>query len=194
MLLKNKIFLSLFILIQGCGLFGLREAQIPVEPRSNFIPPTSPEIVLTNLIFAVTEKDVNNYMQCFVDSAYSVKRFSYTADVTSQIQYPVFMNWQLYNERTYFNNLLALTQSQSISALNFSSNTVNLIADTAIFDSDYELNFNHQKTTVAKTLKGKIRLIMSSDSRNLWSVHRWIDFRNLSNDTTWSVLKANFSN
>ena len=84
---------------------------------------------------------------------------------------------------------------QATSILFFSSSSQPIVAsDTAIFDSDYLLRVDHQKTTVAKTITGKIRLIMSMDSRNLWAIHNWIDFKSLDTDTTWSVLKANFSN
>jgi hypothetical protein len=76
----------------------------------------------------------------------------------------------------------------------FSNPNLNTLSDSAVYDADYLLRVDHQKTNVAKTLKGKIRLVLSADSRNLWSIHKWIDFQSTSNDTTWSVLKANFSN
>ncbi len=61
-------------------------------------------------------------------------------------------------------------------------------------DSDYILIFDHNKQNVAKIAKGKLRFIMGVDSRSLWSVHGWYDFINQNNDTTWSVIKANFAN
>ena len=57
-----------------------------------------------------------------------------------------------------------------------------------------DIDWDSATEIVAKTLKGNIRLILSADSRNLWSIHRWIDIQATAADTTWSVLRANFSN
>ncbi|MCE1164607.1 MAG: hypothetical protein LWX07_04295 [Bacteroidetes bacterium] len=173
---------------------ALRDDETPTNSRTTFVPPTSPDLVMVNLQFAVIEKDVNNYMACFVDSMYSTRRYAYVPDVVSQIQYPIFQNWKLSNEKTYFTSLITLMDANATSNVFFSNPTLNTLADTAVYDADYLLRADHQKTNVAKTLKGKIRLILSADSRNLWSIHKWIDFKTQDTDTTWSVLKANFSN
>ena len=193
MLKKLKIFLLLFVLISGCGLFDTRDVEPPTDPRSNFTPPTSPDIVIINLQFAIAEKNLNNYMACFVDTNFSSRKFTYQADVSSQVQYPIFAFWNLSNENAYYTNLLALTNAQSNSHLFFSDEMLSTSLDTAIYDADYLLRFEHQKPTVAQTLKGKLRFYMAADSRNLWSVHSWFDFKENADDTTWSVLKANFN-
>lgn len=194
MLKKINILFLLTLVYSGCGLFGLRDVETPTEPRSTFTPPTTPDIVLSNLTNAVIDKDINNYLQCIVDTASSTRRFLYTADIASQIQYPVFQTWQISNERNYFYNLLSLTNSSSTSLLFFSNVITNTYSDSAVYDMEYLLRFDHQKTSVAKTLSGKLRFIMVMNSKNLWAISRWIDFKSIESDTTWSVLKANFSN
>ena len=194
MLKKFKIIILLLFLNQGCGLFNTREVEQPVDPRSNFIPPTAPEIVIVNFITAIAEKNLNNYMACFVDTTYSTRKFSYTADIASQIQYPVFRYWNLSYENSYFTNLRSLTNPASSSNLFLSNEIVTTTIDTVVYDSDYLLHVEHQKQAVAQTVKGKLRLVLSADSRNLWSIHRWIDYKVNDGDTTWSVLKANFTN
>jgi hypothetical protein len=194
-LLKKINILFLFaVLISGCGLFGLRDVEIPTEPRSTFTPPTTPDIVLSNLSNAIIDKDINNYLQCLVDTSSSTRRFVYTADIASQIQYPVFQSWQTNNEKNYFYNLLSLTNAQSTSLLFISNIITNTYSDSAIYDMEYLLRFDHQKTNVAKTLTGKLRFIMVVNTKNLWAISRWTDFKAVDTDTTWSVLKANFSN
>ena len=191
---KIKIIFFLLLFISGCGLFSTRDVESPVDPRSSFTPPTAPEIVLVNLISAIVERNLNNYMACFVDSTYSTRRFSFTADVASQIQYPVFRFWSLTYENLYFTNLRSLTNSNSTSNLFLSNEVVTVTIDTVVYDYDYLLHIEHQKQSVAQTVKGKLRFVLGSDSRNLWSIHRWIDFKVNDGDTTWSVLKANFIN
>lgn len=194
MLKKINILVLLAVLISGCGLFGLRDVETPTEPRSTFTPPTTPDIVLSNLSNAIIDKDINNYIQCIVDTSSTAKRFVYTADISSQIQYPVFQNWQTVNERNYFYNLLSLTNAQSTSLLFVTNVITNTYSDSAIYDMEYLVRFDHQKTNVAKTLTGKLRFIMVVNTKNLWAISRWIDFKAVDSDTTWSVLKANFSN
>ena len=194
MQIKFKILLLFSLFLNGCGLFGLRDVETPTEPRSNFIPPTSPDIVLANLQSAIIDKDINNYLQCIVDTSLTPRKFSYAADISSQIQYPIFRNWDITNEKNYFYNLLALSNPQSTSLLFYTNVNTITYSDSAVYDMDYLLRFDHQKTTVAKTLSGKLRFVMVINSKNLWAIARWIDFKSVDSDTTWSVLKANFSN
>ena len=192
----RKTFIILLVSYISLSVYScaLRDVEPPVTSRNTFVPPTSPDLVMVNLQFSVIEKDVNNYMQCFVDTSYSTRRYTYIPDIVSQSQYPIFRFWNITNEKTYFASLLSLTDPAATSNLFFSNSTLNSFGDTAFFDADYLLHVDHQKTNVAKTLKGKIRLIIGSDSRNLWSIHRWIDIKADNADTTWSVLRANFSN
>lgn len=192
-MLKNnlKYLFIIFLFLSSCTL---RDSESPVTSRTTFYPPTSPDLVMINLQYSIIEKDINNYLQCFVDTSQSLKRYRYTPDLTSGIQYPVFNNWSLSNEKSYYTSLLSLTSVTTSSNLFFSNSSLNVLSDSAVFDAEYLLHIEHQKVNVAKSLKGKIRLILASDNRNLWSIHRWIDIQSVNNDTTWSVLRANFSN
>lgn len=191
--IKNIIFIFLLI-YSGCGLFETRSVEAPTDPRSTFTQPTSPDIVLSNLSFAIAEKNRDNYLRCLVDSSFSVRRFKYFPDALSQSSYPVFFNWNLTHERNYFSNLLSFTNESASSNLFLSNITFNSGIDSSVVDSDYILVFEHNKQNVAKVTKGKLRFIMGSDTRSLWSIHSWYDFRDNANDTTWSELKANFVN
>ncbi len=190
----NIFFFSFVIFVAGCGLFNLRDAENPVDPRSNFIPPTTPDIVITNFVSAITERNLNNYLQCFVDSNFSTRRFSFTADALSQQQYPIFRYWNLNNERYYFTSLISQTSPSATSYLFLSNVIINPSSDTSVYDADYLLRFDHNAANIPHTLKGKMRLILGVDTRNLWSIHNWIDLANPSGDTTWSFIKAGFSN
>lgn len=190
----NKILIIGIIITCGCGLFDSRSVEPPSEPRSTYLQPTSPDIVITNLNFAIAEKNLDNYLRCFTDSNFSQRRFRYFPDAISLSSYPVFQTWSLTNERNYYSNLISFTNTNSSSNLFLSNTTFNSGIDSAIVDSDYILIFDHNKQNVAKIAKGKLRFIMGVDSRSLWSVHGWYDFINQNNDTTWSVIKANFAN
>jgi len=190
----DKILILIFILYSGCGLFDTRSVEPPTEVRSTFTQPTSPDIVLANLNFAVTEKNLDNYMRCLVDSNFSTKRFKFIPDAVSQTAYPVFLNWNLSSERIYFSNLISSTEENSSTNLFLSNINFNTGIDSAVIDSDYILVFNHNRQNIAQVTKGRLRFVMSPDVRSLWSIHSWSDFINDNGDTTWSVLKANMFN
>ncbi|MBL8007976.1 MAG: hypothetical protein JNJ56_10615 [Ignavibacteria bacterium] len=185
---------AFLVFIAGCGIFDSRDVEPPSEPRSTYIQPTSPDIVLTNLNFSIVEKNLDNYLRCFTDPDFSSRVFKFYPDALSQSNYPVFLTWNITNERNYYSNLISFTNNSTSSNLFLSNTVINTGIDSAIVDSDYILVFDHNKQNVAKVVKGKLRFIMSTDSRSLWSVHTWYDFINDNNDTTWSVLKANFVN
>lgn len=195
-MLKNidTILLLFLACCCGCGLFDTREVQPPSENRSTFTQPTSPDIVLANLNFAISERNLDNYLRCFVDSNFSTRRFRFFPDALSQSQYPIFLNWNLNNERIYYSNLIVFTNPGASSNLFLSNTTMNTGIDSAIIDSDYLLVYDHNKVNIAKVFKGKLRFILGVDNRSLWSIHNWYDFINDNNDTAWSVLKANFVN
>ncbi len=191
--LSNILFI-IFLLIQGCGLFETRTVEPPTETRSTFEQPTTPNLVVTNLIYAIAEKNLDNYQRCLVDSNFSPRRFRYYPDAVSQSSYPVFVTWNENSERTYFSNLLSFTNPAASSNLFPDNITYNTFIDSAIVDFDYILIFNHSRQSVPIQTQGKLRFIIGTDSRGLWSIHSWYDFIDVNNDTTWSVLKANFIN
>lgn len=191
---SDYLILAALIFIAGCGLFDTRSVEPPSQPRSTFTQPTSPDIVLANLSFAIAEKNLDNYIRCLVDTNFSLRRFRYFPDALSQSNYPVFLNWSITNERNYYSNLLSFTNESASSNLFISNTSFNTGLDSAIIDAEYLLVFDHNKQNVAKVTKGTLRFIMGTDQRGLWSIHGWYDFLDVQNDTTWSVLKANFVN
>lgn len=194
MLRRYKIFFFVFIFAAGCGLFETRDVEIPNTPRSNFIPPTTPDIVITNFTSAIFQRDINNYTSCISDSSFGGANFRFIPDVISQGTYPIFSSWDKSKENSYFTNIVNLTAESSTSNLFLTNVTTNISNDSAVYDSDYLLIFNHSRANVAKQAKGKLRFVITHDTRNLWAIKSWTDFRVNDSDTTWSVIKANFAN
>jgi hypothetical protein len=195
-LLRNYKILAVLglMLIGGCDLFSTRTVEPPEDPRSNFTPPTSYDIVIQNMQFAIAEKNLQNYMQCFVDTSFSSIAFEFNADVEALVQYPILNNWDLQMERLYYTNLLSLTNAGATSTFFLSNEQVFTSLDSAVYDSDYLVVFNHTRETVPKQVKGKLRFILVPNQNNFWAIQEWFDFKNSPEDTTWSVLKAGFAN
>jgi hypothetical protein len=197
--LKPKFSYIAFVIIfcsflNSCGLFDTRDVEPPIDPRSNFIPPTSPNLVIVNMQFAIAEKNIDNYMKCFVDSMFAGVSYRFFADAPTQIQFPILTGWNINNERIYYTNLVSSTNSESSSNLFLSNYNLTETIDSAIYDAEYLLVFNHNRNVIPKTSKGKLRFVLVPDNRSLWGIKTWSDFKVEDTDTTWSYLKASFVN
>jgi len=186
-----ELILISSVVISGCGLFQTRDPENPDTRRSTFYPPTTPEAVISNISFAISEKNSTNYSKCISPSV-----FKYIPDSKSQLVYgQIFQNWNQASERFYFDNLVSNTAESATSYLFLSDKVTTLITpDSAITTADYIVVFHHNRNNVPKSSLGNLRLTMTADENNNFHIILWEDFRQNDTDFTWSELKANFSN
>jgi len=104
---------------------------------------------MVNLQFAIAEKNSNNYMKCFIDSVFTGMSFRYT----TQLQFPILANWNINSERIYYTNLISVTNTESSSNLFLSNDNLTTSIDSAIYDAEYLLVFNHNRQLTPKTTK-----------------------------------------
>jgi hypothetical protein len=183
--------LYLIIQLGSCGLFETRTPQHPFTNRSTFIPPTTPDAVLSNLNSAIVEKNSVNYTKCL-----GPVLFQFIPDSKAYSEYGVlFSSWNINSEKYYLDNLIAHSDQNSSSNL-FLSGTVTsqLSSDSAVTTSNYIFVFQHNKVNIPKSANGNFKLTMKIDENGLFYISRWEDFRNHDTDFTWSEMKANFSN
>lgn len=181
----------MFLAAKGCGLFETRTPQQPVTVRSTFVPPTSPDLLVTNLQYSIQEKNSDNYSKCISPGLYI-----YVPDSKSQLIYgTIFQNWNPAAEKNYLNNLISQTDANATSTL-FLDNAVTTIItpDSVIYQADYIIVFQHNRANVPKSAIGNLTLILKANENNLFYINKWEDFRKHDTDFTWSELKANFSN
>ena len=185
------IFLVLVIFLKGCGIFETRTPEQPVSVRSTFVPPTTPDLLITNLKYSLLEKNTENYIKCI-----SPVRFSYVPDSKSQLIYgTIFQYWNITSERNYLTNLISQTNSDATSTLFLDNPHITTITpDSVIYKADYIVVFQHNKSSVPKSSIGNMTLTLKADESSLFYINKWEDFRNHDTDFTWSELKANFSN
>lgn len=183
------------ITILGCDIFETREPESPTQMSSNFRPPTQPEIVLENLRSAISERNTENYLRSFVDSAFSTRRFEFIPTQEAQSQYfTVFSSWSLESEREYFENLRSQTLPSAFSTLILNEERFeSLQSDSAVYNANYRVVFQHNRSDTPTEAKGNLLIYLSTDSRNNWVIHRWVDFKT-GLDFSWSELKGRFSN
>lgn len=178
-------------ILESCGIFDTRTPEDPVNVRSTYEPPTSPEAVIRNITFSISEKNSNNYIKNFYPDNYR-----YVPDSKSQAIYgTIFSEWIVLSEKLYLDNMISQTGNGASSNL-FLSNTITTIisSDSSITTSDYILVFQHNKTNIPKSSIGNLRWTMKTDANSFYYISKWEDFRKNDSDFTWSEMKANFSN
>ena len=183
------IILSSTYFAVGCGIFDTRDAEKPNAVRSTFVPPTSPELVITNLEFSILEKNSDNYFKCL-----SRDNFNYIPDSRSQLIYGhIFKEWNVLSEKRYLDNILLQTDVTSTSRIFFDNKRFTQISpDSAMFQSDYILVFQHRRNDIPKSSKGSLNIYINSDEDRLFHIVRWEDYRYNDTDFTWSQTKAVF--
>jgi hypothetical protein len=191
---RSILFVPLLGLLNGCGIFEPREPEEPTQAGLNFIPPTDPDIVVTNLQAAIDQKNIVNYMSCFSDPQRQGRPFVFFPSAEGSAQYgAVLNNWTRLNEEEYFTNLISQSPENAFSNLLLSLTSSIVTADSVVYEFDYTLTFQHADPGFSQTGRGRLQFTIGVDNGNFWSIHRWIDYKTV-DEPTWSLFKGKFSN
>lgn len=188
------------ILLQGCSWFATRVPEDPTSSGLGFKPPTTPDIVISNLQNSFTDNNAENYVLCFTDTLINKNLpFQFTPSGEANARYAsLFANWNVNNERAAFLSMVSRLEQNSKLLLTLSNSRFDiLLPDSAVYVSDYALSVPTVVTAFEKNYVGSMRLTISQIGNGLWGISRWIDSRNPGIDTslsTWSILKGQYSN
>lgn len=195
-----KIFTCVVILIfsvsSSCtNPFSVREPEKP-EANTNsdlYEQPTSYEIVLTNLRYAVIQKNLTNYKNCFVSSDNS-NIFNYRFIPDTRIEKSLFFGWTLDDEINYFRKLTSDSEIRSISLNDFGLDAVDFSIITNNRDSvqtdifNYDLEISYPDTVIS--FKGQAKMKLVKNENSLWAIYYWEDRpADDSWPSSWSSLK-----
>jgi hypothetical protein len=190
--LWGSYWLLLAIFFLSCGIFEPRDPEPPEQSSFNFTPATVPSIVLSNLKNAVSQKNVENYIRNFSDSAVTGRAFVFVPSADASGIYPNVREWTYADERGYFQNLVA--KADGFSTLSLTAKDSLIGASQATYNLDYLLTFQHtDAATFPTTASGTLQFVLAPDAGNIWSIYHWSDFSN-SSEITWSSFKGKFGN
>ncbi len=196
---RASCILGVFLLLlgtgaAGCGLFEPRDPEDPTQSSLNYRPPTDPSILLANFQSAIEQKNVANYVSCFADQARGAHPFVFVPSADAAALYgPVFSNWSVAEEQSYFQNLIARSSTKAYATLSLTLQSTTVAADSIVSSYDYVLVFEHNEAGFPKTARGRLQFTLSVDASNFWTVQRWADFATTP-DISWSHFKGKFSN
>jgi len=192
---KEKIVLIVFSIIffSGCDLFTARAPENPEQPRANYQLAVTPEILVENFTNSLSEKNVQNYLNCFTDSSFSGKDYSFIPSAGSSSLYPVLLDsWSKKSEEQYFNNLISHIQADQ--PITFIQNNVrsSFSGDNSmVYTATYFLAVPHNDE-IPKSFEGEIQLTLVRDARHVWTIYLWEDIKS-SATASWSELKGFYS-
>lgn len=186
--------LALGLVLSGCGLFQTRDPESPVTSSGVNPPASTPEMVLSNFIGAVQQKNLQDYRKLFSDTLTGTKAFVFVPTADATVRYgSVFSHWSSSSESQYFSNVLASLQTSSYPSLAFlNQSIVRFQSDSAIISTEYLLIMPHKLTTVPTTFTGRADFYAAPDKNQSWTIYRWVDFTT-KRDSSWSDCKGAFA-
>ncbi len=188
------------VALQSCSWFATRIPEDPSSSGLGFKPPTTPDIVVSNLQNAFSDNNAENYVLCFTDTSINKNlTFQFSPSAEANARYSdLFAKWNTNNERTAFLSMVSRLEQNSKLLLTLSNSRFDiLLPDSAVYVSDYLVSVPTVVTAFEKNYVGSMRLTISQIGNGLWGISRWIDSRNPGIDSTlstWSILKGQFSN
>lgn len=192
MKLKLKILLlGIVFSSTACELFTTRDPEDPADRKSNFQSAFIPELVIENLKNSFTDKNVQNYLACFVDTSFSSRSFQFqpSSEALSQYQF-LGLGWNLSDEQRYLNSVVASIPQDFPLILSFNDETFSRSGDTVVYSASYSINlpFIQPETSV---YQGNVQFNMTNDARSVWVIYFWQDIK-LPNIPSWSELKGKY--
>jgi hypothetical protein len=189
----NKIILITLVLISftACDLFNTRNAEEPDQTRSNWQPPVEPAIVIENLKNSLLDKNVQNYIACFVDTIFAHQNYYFSASSEATSRYDILQNWGLNEERRYFTSITNKVSADFPISLTLSNqNFSNLSGDSLIYSATYFLNLPLSSgDPFPQNYAGSLQFNMLRDSRSEWVIYFWKDTKS-ETLPIWSELKG----
>jgi hypothetical protein len=186
--MKKIIISFLMFSLISCDILTTRIPEQPVTPGNSNIPAISPDILFNNFKSSIKNKILENYLSCFVDPSFSIRKFKFVAAAGLVSQYPVLIGWNLDSETQYFRNMKAISNDgQSITLTLIPINNTQL-GDSAIYQYDYSLSFLASDQNVSGVYQGSVQFKIYLEN-NLWVIGEWYDLRK-DNFLSWSELKG----
>ncbi|MFH0989555.1 MAG: hypothetical protein V1799_06010 [bacterium] len=188
------IILLWLVIPTACNIFETREPESPTQSSTQYLPPTEPGLVFTNMATSFKELNSLYYIKSFADSSLSGKSFRFDPDPQAKLKYGgVFLNWTKQSEQQYFDNMKSRIPSGASASLTFQTLTVqSLQSDSAQYEAGYFLNIQHTSTTIPKEIKGRAQFFLIADRSRNWTIWRWVDLPTTTGAFSWSDLKGEF--
>ena len=195
------MFILLILPAAGClkDPVHTRTSQPPAGSSGTWETPAIPEVVLTNLIFAYNEKNIQNYRLC-LDDDFIFSDPVDSIDAEAQGFGYLYYDWGWEIEMSVTGNIFtAFTGEHDRLSLIMSpdSDYPDSIGDTlAVLYRDYILRAVKSDTSGSDTtmVEGLAAFHLSQPTFNLWSLFLWEELPSGRAPRSWGSFKAGYRN
>jgi len=186
--------------IAGCkNPFTHRSSEPPTGLSGTWEVPSMPRVVISNLLFAYSERNINNFRRCLSDSFF-FSAYEDSIEAEQNGQGWIYQNWDVDVEaavtRRMFQNYPSGSDSASMNlVIDLSYNPIDQENDsTAVLVRAYSLMIVHYGALATDTVMavGEATFAMSRSSLEGWSIDIWSDRADLDFDFDWAKFKALF--
>jgi len=195
------IILIILVAVSGClkNPFDTRGGQQPAGATGSWETPATPEVMITNLMYAYNEKNIQNYQDCF-DSGFVFSAFEDSIEAEAQGNGYLFQFWDKAVEITTTENIFT-TFSQNGNYLDLtmsiSSDNPDNIGDTlAVLYRNYTLTIIKSDSLQIDTTEaeGLASFTLNQSSLNLWTIYLWEEIPSGRSGYDWGDFKAEYRN
>jgi hypothetical protein len=187
--MKNIILITIILLsFTGCDLFTTRIGEKPDQIKSNWRTPVEARDVIENLKNSLADKNVQNYLACFVDTLFASKSFSFSASSEALSLYQM-QGWGIVEENGYLNSVFNKVPKDIPITLTLNDTVYSSLGgDSTIYSASYDLNVPSTQSN-PNIYSGNLEFRMLRDSRSWWVIYFWKDTKSQSLPS-WSELKG----
>jgi len=179
--------LSAAVLLGGCDLFATRDPEVTGSQQSLWTPPTSPEIVVTNLELAFEIGNFNDYRRALTDD------FTFAADpgdaAQLEIEFPgteVLENWTADVDVEVATNIRGGVDSLVVDFVRFDN--VDQGQTLRLLKYDYVVSLFAGDTRTDYV--GEAWLSIAQQDNGEWLIRDWEDVAGQSAADSWGLLKG----
>ena len=171
----------------SCSLFQTREPEDPVTERGTYLQPDTPDRVVDNIRFAVSERNTRNYRRSLSDG------LTFRPTATAESRDPIWTGWTAGDEESYYASLVSAVATETGMSLELNDATLTAVdAEHFVYDATYVLTADHNRSETPKVFQGRLAWELIQGTDGLWTLHSWTD-REVGSEPSWSDLKAAFS-
>lgn len=195
------IFIILAVSVTAClkNPFATRNAQEPAGSSGTWETPATPEVVLVNFMFAISEMNIQNYQLCFSDE-FSFSSTQDSIEAEGEGNGYLYRYWDKAAEVSSTENMFASFSAEDRRIdliLSPSTDYPDSIGDSlAVMYRDYIVRIIDVDSLSADTslIEGLASFSASRSMFNWWSLYLWSVIPVNGSEYNWADLKAEYRN
>jgi hypothetical protein len=196
---KSGILLLIMLLFAGClkNPLSTRDAQVPAGTTGTWETPSTPEVVISNLMFAYIEKNIQNYQLCLAENFY-YSAYEDSIEAEAQGNGYLFHDWSKEVEVSVTENIFSafsVTGRHLDLILSSSNDYPDSLGDTlAVLYRNYILRSIIADSLGMDTVRfeGVAAFHLSQSLFSLWSICLWEEMITAQTGYDWGDFKAEF--